>query len=541
MPGADVDGTGSGSGLTRRAVLAGFAATGAGVALPATRARGAPLLLTAPDRPRALTSGAAFPDGVLAGCPRTDGATLWTRVPGGADLALVVSRRADLRRPERVLAVRSAEGSDDTVHVDLTGLQAGAEYHYQFRGADSASDVGRFRTLRPPDSRQPVRIGFFACQAYTEGFYAAHRHLAEADLDLVVCLGDYVYDASFPGVRGLDANLFPQTLGAMRRKYVAYRRDPDLRAMHARHAFVPMWDDHEFRNNYSRDGWTFPLLYGDLAGLDILIPHQRKMAWAWQAWFEHMPVPRVPGDPLRTYRRLRLGRTVELFTQDSRQYRTAQACGDPDAGGPCAAADDPANTMLGPAQEAWLLRGLRASRASWKVLANADMMMGMAVDDAGSRHSMDAWDGYGAERTRILSAIARDVRDVVVVTGDQHESYAGELWDTGFAPGTASGAQANPPGRRRASVEFVVTSVTSANTGDQHGATAATTTAGERLARNPHMRAADLASHGYGVLEADERGVRFDYRFVDRARADAAADPGPSFHVARGSRRLEPA
>jgi alkaline phosphatase D len=251
----------------------------------------------------------------------------------------------------------------------------------------------------------------------------------------------------------------------------------------------------------------------------------------------HMPVPRVPGDPLRTYHELRLGRTVELFTQDSRQYRDPQACGDQIVSAPCPDADA-ARTMLGERQRDWLLRGLRSSRATWKLLANADMMMGLAVGADGARHSMDAWDGYGAERRAVLAAAA-EVGDVVVVTGDQHESYAAELWDTGYAPGSASGAQANPAGRRRASVEFVVTSVTSANTGDQHGSAAAAAEGGKRLALNPHIRYADLSAHGYAVLEARPDEVRFAYRFVDRADSDAPVTPGPAFRVARGSARLE--
>jgi alkaline phosphatase D len=529
--------------LTRRGLLAGLAVAGVGAAFPAA-ARATPALLTAPAN---LARGASFPEGVMAGVPRTDGATLWTRVPGrtAASLELLVSREPDLRRP-RALAIRTKPDANGTVHVNLTGLQPGEEYWYQFRGADAASGVGRFRTLRPPDSRAPVRIGFFSCQAYTEGFYAAHRHLAAEDLDLVVCLGDYVYEATYPGVRGFDLNLFPQTLGAMRRKYTAYRRDPDLRAMHARHAFVPMWDDHEFRNNYSRAGWSFPLVLGDLAELDRLTPHQKRMEWAWRAWFEHMPMPRTSGDPRRTYHRLRLGRTVELFTQDSRQYRDTQACGDPDSATVCAEADAPGRTLLGAAQEKWLLRGLRSSRADWKVLANAGMLMGMVVADDGARHSTDAWDGYGAQRTRLLTALGeRDIGGAVVVTGDQHESYAAELWDTGFAPGTTTGAQPNPPGRQRNAVEFVVPSVTSANTGDQNGAAAAATQAAQRLARNPHMAYADLSSHGYGVLEADRAGVRFAYRYVARADRDAPVTKGPEFVVGRsplyGPLRLSPA
>lgn len=179
-----------------------------------------------------------------------------------------------------------------------------------------------------------------------------------------------MYEASFPGVRGLDLNLF-----------------------------------HEFRNNYHRGGWSFPIGLADLAVLDALTPHQQKMAAVWRAWFEHMPVRRFPGNPLRTCHKLRLGRTVELFTRTAGSTANPQPCAGQLVSAPCPDADA-ARTMLGERQVAWLLEGLRSSGATWKLLANAGMMTGLAVGDDGSRHSTDAWDGYGAERRRILSAAA---------------------------------------------------------------------------------------------------------------------------------------
>lgn len=532
--------------LTRRGLLTGLGAVAASAALPGFAAarpdgRATPTLLRAADR-SGLAATVTFPDGVMAGMPTLDGATLWTRVPRGpfqsaARLALVVSRHADLHAPEVVTTVDADGETDGCVHVPVSGLRPGEQYHYRFAGRDDASATGSFRTLRPADSAAPVRIGFVTCQSYTEGYYAAHRHLAEEDVDLVVGLGDYVYEASVPGVRGIDLNLYPQTLGAMRSKYSAYRSDPDLRAMHARHAFVPMWDDHEFRNNYDRVGWTLPVL----SVLDTLLFFRAKRAWAWRAWFEHMPIPRMAEDPLRTYRRLRLGRHVELFTQDARQFRDDQPCGDPLVPAVCPDADTAGRSMLGAEQKAWLLAGLRESSATWKVLANANMMMGMAVSDDGARSSMDTWNGYGAERTELLSAIAAGIRDVVVVTGDEHETYAAELWDTGFAPGSASGAQENRGGTRRAAVEFVVPSISSPNTGDISGPEAADTEGRARLERNPHIRAADLAAHGYGLLTADTGGVRFRYRTVDCRDPDAPVHDGLGFQVPPGRSALEPA
>ncbi|NLE80030.1 MAG: phospholipase [Rhodococcus sp.] len=540
--------------VSRRAFLAGLSALGGASLLPAT-ANATPVLRQAPDGGAGLIRNPEFGNGVMAGVPRTDGATLWTRVGGaggtgsvgtgslgsgstssasGGELALIVSKREDLSSPVLANRVQVRENADGTVNFDVNGLAPGETYYYQFRGSGGESPVGRFRTLRPADSNEPVRIGWFTCQGFEEGYYAAHRHLAAEDLDFVVCLGDYVYEFTKPGVRGIEINAYPQTIDAMRDKYRRYRTDADLRLMHSQHAFIPIWDDHEFRNNYSKDGWHFPVI-SDIEGA---IGFQQKKQWAWQSWFEHMPVPRFANDPTRTYRSLRVGRTVELFAPDTRQYRDAQACDDA-AFAVCAEADAPGRTMLGAAQKQWLLDGMTQSDARWKVVANANMMMGMVVADNGSRAFMDTWDGYGAERAEILSTAAQNVENLVLVTGDDHDGYAGELWDTGFAPGTPSGAQANAPGTQRAGVEFVVPSVTSSNTGDG-GATGSSDTGGardeeaNRLANNPHLKYADMVGHGYGVLEVDGAEARFQFRAVDRLNRNSGVQTTKALRTPAG-------
>ncbi len=514
--------------LTRRTVLGTLGAVGAAAAVPIQAHAGTPVLRRAADASATLVTGATFPEGIMAGVPRTDGATLWTRVPrgvfeGDAELAVVVSKNRDLSSPVIVETVIAEKQWDGCVHFQAAGLAPGAEYFYQFRGKDTASPVGRFQTLRPADSNEPVRIGFFTCQGFTEGYYATHRHLAQEELDLVVCLGDYVYEATVPGVRGIDLNLYPQILPTMRAKYTFYRGDADLRAMHAQHAFLPLWDDHEFRNNYSKDNWTLPELF-----------FKEKRSEAWHTWFERMPVPRYAGDLTRTYRSLRLGRTVELFAIDNRQYKDDQPCDD---GGSivCAAADVPGRSMLGPAQKTWLEDGLRGSGARWKVLANPNMMMGMVTGAAGERAFMDTWDGYGAERTDLLSLAADRVSDLVVVTGDDHDTFAGELWNTGFAPGSPG----NPAGTRRSGVEFVVPSVSSTNTGDLKGTAGARTEEQKRLQYNPHLKLIDMRQHGYGVLEVTGDEAKLSYRAVDKLRPDAPMTTSYEARTARGSSRIE--
>ncbi|MGW1344825.1 alkaline phosphatase D family protein [Kribbella sp. NPDC002412] len=514
--------------LTRRTVLGTLGAVGAAAAVPVQAHAGTPVLRRAADASATLVTGATFPEGIMAGVPRTDGVTLWTRVPrglfeGDAELAVVVSKNRDLSSPAIVEPVVAAKQWDGCVHFQATGLAAGAEYFYQFRGKDTASPVGRFQTLRPADSNEPVRIGFFTCQGFTEGYYATHRHLAQEDLDLVVCLGDYVYEATVPGVRGIDLNLYPQVLPTMRAKYAFYRSDANLRAMHAQHAFLPLWDDHEFRNNYSKDNWSLPEPF-----------FKEKRSAAWHTWFERMPVPRYADDMTRTYRSLRLGRTVELFAIDNRQYKDDQPCDD---GGSivCEAADATGRSMLGAAQKTWLENGLRSSGARWKVLANPNMMMGMVTGAAGERAFMDTWDGYGAERTELLSLAADRVSDLVVVTGDDHDTFAGELWNTGFAPGSPG----NPVGTKRSGVEFVVPSVSSTNTGDLKGAAGARTEEQKRLQYNPHLRLIDMRQHGYGVLEVTSDEAKLSFRAVDKLRPDAPVSTSYQARTARGSSRIE--
>ncbi|MFC4604165.1 alkaline phosphatase D family protein [Rhodococcus kronopolitis] len=557
--------------VSRRALLTGLSALAGASLLPAT-ANATPVLRQAPDAGAGLIRNPEFGNGVMAGVPRTDGATLWTRIGGssgtgstglgssgsgsagtgslgtgsagssarGGELALIVSKREDLSSPVLAERVQVREDADGTVHFDVNGLAPGETYYYQFRGNGGESEMGRFRTLRPADSNEPVRIGWFTCQGFEEGYYAAHRHLAEEDLDFVVCLGDYVYEFTKPGVRGLENNPFPQNIEGMREKYRKYRTDADLRLMHSQHAFIPIWDDHEFRNNYSKDGWTFPVV----APIDSAVGFQQKKQWAWQSWFEHMPVPRFSADPLRTYRSLRVGKTVELFAPDSRQYRDVQPGGDQDHT-VCPDADAPGRTMLGAAQKSWLLDGLTQSDARWKVVANASMMMGMVTEDDGARGYYDTWDGYGAERTEILSTAAQSVENLLLVTGDDHDGWAGELWDTGFAPGTVSGAQGNAGGTRRAGVEFVVPSVTSANTGDGGFTGSSDNVAGARAeelsrrAKNPHVKHVDMVSHGYGVLAVDAGEARFQFRAVDKLNPNSGVTTSKSLRTPAGQSVIE--
>lgn len=519
--------------LTRRRVVGGALATGGAVLLGGPAALGAPRRAPRRRIREPFLRDGDFHLGVGSGMPGTDEITLWTRVDGverTSRVRLEVARDRNfrnvvLRRDVRVPVVR-----DSTVHTRLKGgpLKPGEEFFYRFATRTTSSDVGRFRTARPADSREPVRIGYFSCQDYQAGYYGAHAGLAaDDDLDLVVCLGDYVYEQTFydgPADRkdtlGANGDAFVVSLDEWRQKYRLYKADPNLRAMHAAHPFVAIWDDHEVEDNYAGDrrdaAKTEPVPYD--------IRDRRRNGYL--AFFEYMPRLRRGSTDTRIYGSVPLGRTAELFLLDQRQYRDQQACGGTFIV-PCPDAETGTRTYLGAEQKAWFKDAVTSSKATWKIVAN--QLMIMSVDSApGLTINVDSWDGYGAERREILEHFrARGVRDLTFITGDIHTFFAGTVHTNGRTSTPAVGT------------EFVGGSITSHGFEDffPDPVTRETVKTG-LLATNPHIRYANVEQRGYARLEARTGGLKVEYLRVDALDPRARPTRLASFAVAAGSTEI---
>ena len=510
--------------ISRREALAAGAAGAATLLLPlpAGHARRAP---------RPLLDSAEFPGGVASGEPTQHGITVWAQVGAierTSRLVLEIARDEGFGRVvhrQGVLA-REAHGFAAKTRVDSRRLKPGEQYFYRFATRSGSSPVGRFRTARPADSLEPLRIGFFSCQQWESGYYTSHRDLASEDCDLLVCLGDYIYENN--GDKGLadraDAsskaeNGESETLEEYRAKYALYRSDPALQALHASAPILATWDDHEIENNHA--GTT----EGTTAGRRL--PYEKRRENAYQVWFEQMPQRRFRGHQDRIYRHARLGGTVDLLMLDERQYRDDQPCNDTPIV-PCPQNMDPSRTMLGARQKAWLKTRLERSTAAWKILGSSVEMM--SWDSAPPLAlNQDGWDGYQAERREILEhAVDKGVKDLAVITGDTHQFKCGQVTTTGRTGGTPVG------------VEFVGGSVTSrcVEQLEQGGELANR----EMLAANPHWRFVNFQRRGHAVADvsAEELKVRF------RSVRDVT-DPGTeietlaSFRVARGTPDVEPA
>ena len=485
----------------------------------------------------ALAAGGTFSEGVAAGAPKPRGAILWTRlggVSGDQRLNLEVARDAGFRRVVARRTVIASAARDHTVKVRVEGrrvLAPGERYYYRFATRAGSSPVGRFQTLRPPDSREPVRIAFFSCQDYQAGFYGAHRTIADDDnLDLVVCLGDYVYEKNFyTGPRqdrlGANGDGEVQTLDEYRAKYRLYRSDPDLQAMHARHAFIPITDDHEVEDNYARDK-------PGAATSQVRVPFLERRANGYRAFDEFQPQQFVGRGTSRTYRSFRIGRTAELFLLDERQYRDDQPCNDAFFT-PCADAEGTPRKFLGDQQLAWLKRGLANSGGTWKLVANQLMIMALDTPQNNAINK-DSWDGYGLERRDLTSHISsRNIRDVAFITGDIHTFFAGDVGPNGRGPSSVA-------------TEFVCGSVTSLGIPESlSGATGLPPDQLKLISNNlpvvnPHYRFFDQENRGYGVVEARPDELRVEFRAVT-ARPARSATPRvvARLRVARGNPRVQ--
>lgn len=507
--------------LTRRAFIGGTAGL-----LVTAGCRNSHTVRAPATSGRARLRRDPFTLGVASGDPGHDRVVIWTRLApepsaeGGLGRApvTVAWEVAHDERFTRVVARGEAVARAAlarSVHVDVRGLEPGRWYHYRFRAGRHVSPIGRTRTMPAPgtDVRR-LRVVFASCQAFTDGYYAAHRHLAADEPDCVLWLGDYIYEGGNGGPGAVRHHDGPEatTLAAYRNRYALYRSDPDLEAAHAAAPWAVTWDDHEVDNNYA----------GDRAE-DGTPPEQflARRAAAYQAWYEHQPVrlPPPSGPHYRIHRTLRAGRLLEVLLLDGRQYRSDQPCGRPfDLGPTCPQAADPAATMLGAEQEAWLAGVLRRSTATWNLLANQTILTPSAIPIGGDVFAnLDQWDGYPAARRRLLATFAR-TRNPVVVTGDIHASAVGDV--------RADPDDVDSP---VVATEFVGTSISS----DFPAGFAALFEAA--AAANPNVRYVNARQRGYVRLDITPTSLRADYRLLTDAHdPHAAVATAASFAVAAG-------
>ncbi len=440
-----------------------------------------------------------FTLGIASGDPLVDRVILWTRlapdalaVDGGggmpADRVDVVWEVAADDRFTSVVAsgVFTAEvAHGHSVHVDADGLDPATDYHYRFRVGDWESPVGRARTL-PDGTPERFRLAVANCQMYETGAYGAYRHMADQDLDLVLHLGDYIYEyPGVPGDRMSQPGHLVVSLADYRLRYASYHLDPDLQAAHARFPFVVTWDDHEVANNYMGD-----VVPGTPDGADL----DRKAA-AYQAWWENLPVRLDPpeGAALAVHRSVTVGDLARIHVLDQRQHADLPPCRpEPDSTidfGDCEDRTVEDRSRHGGDQEEWLANGLAEGGVTWNLLGNPVVLAGIdsGSADGDAAYYLDVWDGFPQARSRLVEQLAA-ADNPVVLTGDYHQ---GMVLDVHRTPFDVSSEVVAP--------EFMAPPISSVLFGQ------------DVSPRTPHLRE-QLNEHGYLSVEvtADRLTARFE-------------------------------
>jgi len=365
-----------------------------------------------------------FKHGIASGDPLPDGVILWTRVSSddGAPLDADWEVAEDPEMTKRVASgtAHTDAGRDFTVKVDVRGLLPGRTYYYRFRALGGASRIGRTRTA-PSGATPRLRLAMVSCASFAHGYFHGYRALAtHLDLDAVVHLGDYIYeygDGEYGDVRKYQPPTEILTLADYRTRHAHYKGDLDLQEIHRQHPFITIWDDHEVADNSYKDGAE-----NHTEGAEGSFT-ERKAA-ARHAYMEWMPIREQQSED-RIFRKVAFGDLVDLVLLDTRLYaRTVQPGGA--LGAP--PAPDPARTLLGDDQAAWMEDQLKTSTARWKLVGQQVMVANLILEKGKQLANLDQWQGYPESRTRLLTFL-RDsgVKDVIVLTGDIHSSWANEL------------------------------------------------------------------------------------------------------------------
>ncbi|WP_380165994.1 alkaline phosphatase D family protein [Jannaschia sp. R86511] len=565
----------------RRSVLRGAGAVAASAALlPSLSARASAAVAE-------VAATGVFGFGVASGDPTATEVLIWTRVtpepaalPGsglGRPTTVTWEVAADegfttvLRRGR----VRTEARDDHTVKVVVTDLTPYTRYHYRFTALGETSPVGRTQTS--PDEAgvtHALRLAFVSCSNFTGGYFTAYRGLAERDdLDLVLHLGDYVYEygndadrygpVGLVGVRDHDPGTETVTLQDYRLRHALYKTDPDLQAAHARHPWVTIFDDHEITNDAFDTGaenhdeqddpdtdYTGP---GGPAGVRAEGEFLARRAEAFRAYLEWMPVrdpatyQPAPHAGTQFFRRFRFGDLAELSVVDTRQNRSQQVPAVV-AGAPNPALTSPERHLVEPEQLAWLTDGLTAGRTRWHLIGNQTVfarVLAVPGAVAGAVFNTDQWDGYQADQAAVLRAMAASGgTDPVVLTGDIHSSWANDLPSDPTAYGVDRSTSVG--------VEFVCPSVTSDGFKEVLGGSAATAAVVTRAfqAANPWVAHLEGIGHGFAVLDVTPERVQTDFWYIrsdgdkglavdPRLDPDATVGHESSWVSLKGSRRVD--
>ena len=468
-----------------------------------------------------------FSIGVASGSPNHHSVVLWTRLmaePGSSKTQFAdtdVSVKWEVaddegfkvnRRAGQVVALAALAHS---VHLELDGLQSDRWYFYRFQIGGAQSTTGRTRTLPHPEAMvQKLRVAYASCQRWEHGYFSAYDHMCQENLDMVLFLGDYIYEyAGADNPVRLPKGGWVNSLDDYRERYALHKSEKGLQAMHAQCPWLVTWDDHEVSNDYAG------LERGQSGNISFNFAAQR--ARAYQAFYEHMPLRAsaliksieglAQGAELRIYGQVPYGKLANIYLLDDRQYRDKQVCNKSDGHGSgfinpdqCEDWFNPKRSLLGLEQTKWLDQAFANAQKDarpWNVVAQ-QTIFGRRDFRIGAGYTLwnDGWDGYSAARQQMTQSMQnKALKNPVLIGGDVHENWVGHVMADAYKDDSA-----------KLGVEFCGAGITARSAGNSK--------LPARLAENPHFIFADSERKGYGVVEFTAKQIQTELRVVDDVR-----------------------
>lgn len=484
-----------------------------------------------------------FSLGVASGEPTPDGFVLWTRLapnPYEADQGIeglvevlveiaedvgftkIVRKQTEIARPDL----------NHSVHAEIYGLKPNYQYFYRFRVGLVSSPIGRAKTAPLYGSNlEKFKFAWGSCAHFEQGYYTAYGDMAAQNPDLILALGDYIYEVSYgPQVRRMPINE-AWSLSEYRLIHSITKTDKDLQAAHAACPWLFIWDDHEVANDYQGDvGKVMPgFTQADFIG--------RKKN-AYQAFFENLPMRRRSmfdaANRMRIFGQVTYGNLVEFNLLDTRQYRARAACASEGryeaqlvSRNTCAELQDANRSILGAPQERFFNENMMRGTAKWSVLVQPTLFGTLNQKDNRGEPSAynDGWSGFEPARQKIIENIRRrkNQASCVVIGGDVHAFFAGEVKMDYQNPASESVA-----------VEFVGGSITSKSYNYERFSA--------MLPESPHLKFFDDRTNGYGLGEIN--GNRMDVKLRHTSstwRKDAGFSNLKHYVVERGNTKLQEA
>lgn len=469
------------------------------------------------------SSMAPFYHGVASGDPTNSSVILWTKVTldkkvAKAKIYWELSEDEDFTSIVRKGEGVTSNGDDFVLKPDVQGLNENTEYYYRFRYNGTNSIVGKTKTL--PSESQEIDIAFASCSNFEWGYFNNYRFIAQdTSVDVVVHLGDYIYEYGIGGYGDTSLHRWNVpaheivSLDDYRTRYSLYRLDKDLIKAHQLKPFITTWDDHESANNSYVTGAQ---------------NHQPEKEGEWnarakaarKAYYEWLPVRKKKDEPL--YRSFEVGSLLNLVILDTRlEGRTEQRNMDDED------FNDPERSILGKKQYAWLVDNLQ-EKHTWKIIGN-QVPFGpiyLPNESKGNKY-MDGWDGYPYEQQKLQNEL-KGIDNVVFVTGDYHRSFAFE-----------NNPEASSSSNNNVALEFVVTSITSANADAYMSDEKVKIQNDKYLEYNPHMKYANSADHGYLVLHVSQSKITADFVYAtDIESTEASSYIEQRFEIQSAEKRL---